>query len=67
MLPKSANLRIEVYNSIGMRVATLVDQQQSAGFYTVRFNASSYSSGMYFYRLIADGNVIETKKMLLIK
>ena len=50
-----------------MRIATLVDQQQSAGFHTVRFNASSYSSGMYFYRLIADGNVIETKKMLLIK
>jgi hypothetical protein len=67
MLPKSADLRIEVYNSIGMRVAVLVDQQQSAGFHTVRFNASSYSSGMYFYRLVADGNVIETKKMLLIK
>ena len=64
-LPKSADLRIEVYNSVGMRIATLVDQQQSAGFHTVRFNASSYSSGMYFYRLIADGNVIETKKMLL--
>ncbi len=67
MLPKSADLRIEVYNSIGMKVAVLVDQQQSAGYHTIRFNASSYSSGMYFYRLVADGNVIETKKMLLIK
>lgn len=66
-LPQRSNLKIDVFNSLGMRIAVLVDDDMQAGFHTVRFNASSYSSGIYFYRLIADGNVISTKKMLLIK
>ena len=66
-LPQRSNLKIDVFNSLGMRIAVLVDEDMQAGFHTVRFNASSYSSGMYFYRLVADGNVIATKKMLLIK
>ncbi len=66
-LPKTSKLKLEVFNSIGMRIAVLIDDETSAGFHSVRFNASSYSSGMYFYRLIADGNVVSTKKMLLIK
>ena len=66
-LPKTSRLKLEVFNSIGMRIAVLIDDETSAGFHSVRFNASSYSSGMYFYRLIADGNIVSTKKMLLIK
>lgn len=66
-LPKTSDLKLEVYNSIGMRVAVLIDEQRQAGFHTARFEAGSYSSGMYFYRLIADGNIIATKKMILIK
>ncbi|GAB5410805.1 MAG: hypothetical protein BalsKO_31700 [Balneolaceae bacterium] len=66
-LPQQADLKVEVFNSIGRRVAVLVEENKPAGFHTVRFNASSYSSGMYFYRLIADGNIISTKKMILIK
>lgn len=66
-LPKPANLRLEIFNSIGRRVAVLLDEDKAAGFHTARFDAAAYSSGMYFYRLIADGNVIATKKMILIK
>jgi hypothetical protein len=66
-LPESSDLKLDVFNSIGMRVATLVDEKRGAGRYTVSFNASALSSGMYFYRLIANGKTIETKKMLLIK
>ncbi|MFV1883478.1 MAG: T9SS type A sorting domain-containing protein [Balneola sp.] len=66
-LPERADVRLEVFNSIGMRVAVLISEVKQAGNHTVRFNASSYSSGMYFYRLIADGNIISTKKMILIK
>ena len=66
-LPERANVRLEVFNSIGMRVAVLVDENKQAGYHTVRFDASSYSSGMYFYRLISDGNIVSTKKMILIK
>ncbi|MEQ9307835.1 MAG: T9SS type A sorting domain-containing protein [Balneolaceae bacterium] len=66
-LPKTSRLKLEVFNSIGMRIAVLIDEQKPAGFHTVRFDAASYSSGMYFYRLVADENIIATKKMILIK
>ena len=66
-LPKQADVRLEIFNSIGMRVATLINQNKTAGYHMVRFDASSYSSGMYFYRLVVDGNIVSTKKMILIK
>mgnify|MGYP003640488196 CR=1 FL=1 len=66
-LPKTSRLRLEIFNSIGMRIAVLMDGEKSAGFYSVKFDAASYSSGMYFYRLVANGSVIATKKMILIK
>ncbi len=66
-LPKQADVRLEVFNSIGMRVAVLIDENKQAGYHSARFDASSYSSGMYFYRLITDGNIVSTKKMILIK
>lgn len=66
-LPKTSNVKLEVFNSIGILVATLIDDQKQAGFHTIRFDASRYSSGMYFYRLIANNSIIATKKMILIK
>ncbi|MGB0347569.1 MAG: T9SS type A sorting domain-containing protein [Balneolaceae bacterium] len=66
-LPKTSDVKLEVFNSIGVLVATLIDDQKQAGFHTVRFDASRYSSGMYFYRLIANNAVVSTKKMILIK
>ena len=66
-LPKISDVKLEVFNSIGVLVATVIDDQKQAGFHTVRFDASRYSSGMYFYRLIANNAVISTKKMILIK
>lgn len=66
-LPKAADVKMEVFNTIGAKVADIVNERRSAGSYTVRFDASHLASGMYFYRLIADGKVIATQKMLLIK
>lgn len=66
-LPKASQVRMEVYNSIGAQIAVLTEGYKSAGTHTVKFNASGYASGMYFYRLSAAGKVISTKKMLLIK
>lgn len=66
-LPKMAHVQLEVYNSVGAKVAVLIDEQKAAGSYTHRFNASYLASGMYFYRLSASGKVISTKKMILIK
>ncbi len=66
-VPKTANVKMEVFNTIGAKVAVLVNDRKSAGSYTIRFEASHLASGMYFYRFTADGKVISTQKMLLIK
>jgi hypothetical protein len=52
-LPGAASVRLSVYNPLGQEVATLVNEQEPAGSYQVRFNASTMPSGMYFYRLEA--------------
>ena len=65
-LPKDCWVKLGIYNILGQRVATLVDGEQKAGYKTVRWDASSLSSGIYFYRIEA-GDFTETKKMILLK
>jgi hypothetical protein len=62
----ASNVRLEVFDMLGRRVATLVSESQPAGSYTVPFNGASLSSGVYFYKLQA-GNNLATKKMMLVK
>ena len=57
---------LKVYDVLGKEVATLVNEEKPTGNYEVNFNASSLSSGVYFYKLQA-GSFWETKKMILIK
>jgi hypothetical protein len=65
-LPEATEVRIEVFNVIGQRVALLVDGYQAAGFHTVTFNASEFSSGLYFYRISSEG-FQAIKRMMLVK
>ncbi|MBD3408798.1 MAG: T9SS type A sorting domain-containing protein [Ignavibacteriales bacterium] len=65
-LAQDVQVKLAVYNSIGEQIATLVNAQQAAGRYDVSFNASSFSSGIYFYRLEA-GDFVDVKRMLLLK
>ncbi|MCH8568917.1 MAG: T9SS type A sorting domain-containing protein, partial [Balneolales bacterium] len=65
-LPETAEVRLEVFNLQGQRVAVLVSGQQNAGHHTVVFDASRLASGMYLYRLQA-GNFVQTQKMMLVK
>jgi photosystem II stability/assembly factor-like uncharacterized protein len=65
-IPKSGFVTLKVYDMVGQEVATLVNEVKSAGNYIVGFNASNLPSGAYFYRL-ESGNIVDTKKMLLIK
>ncbi len=57
---------IKVYNVLGKEVATLVNEEKTAGNYSIGFNGSKLSSGVYFYRLI-QGKYIDTKKMILLR
>ncbi|MCH8487690.1 MAG: T9SS type A sorting domain-containing protein, partial [Candidatus Cyclonatronum sp.] len=65
-LPSAADVRLEVYNVLGQRVASLVNGTVEAGVHTVSFDAANLSSGVYLYRLQTSGMVI-TRKMLLVK
>jgi hypothetical protein len=59
-------VELTIYNILGQRVRTLVNEQQHPGMYQVVFDASTLASGVYFYRLQA-GDFIEVKKMMFIK
>jgi len=60
-------VRLVVYDIQGKLMTELVNQRQNAGTYEVDWNGSGYSTGIYFYSLIVDGEVIDTKKMVLVK
>jgi hypothetical protein len=65
-ITESKPVKLEVYDSIGRRVATLVDSQLESGFHTINFDAAGLATGMYIYR-ITTGELTRSKKMLLIK
>jgi hypothetical protein len=65
-LPKAGIVRLSVYDIIGREVKELVNQNLSAGEYETKWDASAYSSGIYFYR-IETADFTDTKKMVLIK
>jgi hypothetical protein len=65
-VPEEMRVRLEVYDILGRRVATLVDQNQNAGRYQVQFDMTPYASGVYLYRIVtAETSLV--KKMTLIK
>ncbi|MCH7819670.1 MAG: T9SS type A sorting domain-containing protein, partial [Candidatus Marinimicrobia bacterium] len=65
-IPKAEEVSLVVYNLIGEEVAHLIDERKPAGSYTVKWNASDFASGIYFYRLQA-GDFVQTRKMVLLK
>jgi hypothetical protein len=60
-------MKIIIYDITGREVRTLINEKLHPGTYKAEWNASAYSSGVYFYSLIIDGKRMDTKKMILIK
>lgn len=65
-LEKPGYTTLEIYNTLGQPVATLIDGQMSSGHHQVRFAADEYTSAVYFYKL-TSGGFTEVKKMMLLK
>lgn len=65
-LQKSSFVQLKVYNSLGKEVAELVNGKNEAGSYEIKFDASSLSSGVYYYKL-TSGDFSEVKAMVLVK
>jgi flagellar hook assembly protein FlgD len=65
-IPVNSFVSLKIYDQLGQDVATLVNGHQSIGNHTVRFDGSSMTSGLYYYRIVAQ-NFTDIKKMVLIK
>jgi len=66
-LSKAGIISIKIYDISGKEISTLINEQKNAGKYSVTFAGSKLTSGIYFYVLIADDKIIDTKKAILIK
>ena len=74
-LPVASSVRLTVINTLGQEVAMLVNEQEPAGSYQVKFNASAMPSGMYFYKLeaapLSSGEVassfVQTRRLVILK
>ena len=65
-LPRAANVLLEVCNTLGQRVRTLVNEMRESGYYDEVFDASGLASGVYFYRLQA-GDFAATRKLIVVR
>ncbi len=66
-----SKVSLKIYNILGQEIATLINGTMNAGFQRVEFKASYLSSGVYLYRIEANGvdgsNYVDVKKMMLLK
>ncbi len=66
LLNQTGNVRLSIYNALGKEITTLVNENLNPGSYEVEFNAGTFPSGVYFYKL-ETGKFSDVKKMFLIK
>lgn len=70
-LSEKSDVKLEVFNLDGKRIAVILKENKNAGEYGIRFDASNYPSGVYYYKLTAlstsGSNFVSTKKMVLLK
>jgi len=66
-LSAAGNVTLKVYDIKGREISTLINERLQAGIYGVNYNAGNLPSGIYYYNLVINGELISSKKMLLIK
>ncbi len=72
-LPNSSIVKVQIFNTLGQNVTTLLNEQKDAGYYEITWNAVDHSSGVYFYRIEAinsnnqNDRFVQVQKMLLLK
>ncbi len=66
-LPASAFVELTIYNTLGEKVRTLVNRRQAAGNYSVNFDGSSLTSGIYFYELSTNKGRTQIRKMMMLR
>lgn len=65
-IPKEVKVTLKMYDMLGAEVETLIDEVMEPGYYKYEWNASQFSSGVYFYRITA-GNFVSAKKLILLR
>lgn len=65
-VPKTAFVKISIFDILGREVKILVNEQKQPGYYQIQFDGSNFASGVYFYRIIS-GDYIQSKRMVLVK
>ena len=65
-IPARENTKLDIFNSAGQQVSSLINKELQPGSYEYTFDGSQLTSGVYFYRL-QTGNFVETKRMILVK
>ena len=66
-ISKTSYIKLNIFDNNGKEIETLVDKQQNAGSYEIKFDGSNFASGIYFYSLFIDGVRVDTKKSILLK
>lgn len=66
LLPQKEHVTLKLFNSLGEKVMVLIDQEFNSGRHSVKFDASKFASGVYYYQL-STGDFMQTKKLLVLK
>ena len=65
-IPKTSNVQVTIFDALGRKIKTLIDEEKNPGNYSVQFDGAGLASGVYYYLLVTE-NFIDAKKMVLNK
>ena len=66
-IAKFSDVKVTLYDILGREMGNPVNDMLKPGVYEINVDGTNYPSGVYFYQLLADGNIIDTKKFIVLK